>query len=52
MTSAGVLSGCPTMGHGDLGVREGADPTIFTWVRGNGINLLREGSMGADLGGR
>lgn len=51
MTSAGVLLGCSTMGHGDLGVREGAYSRTFTWVRGNGINL-GEGSMGADLGGR
>ena len=46
-----MLLGCPMMGRGDLGVREGADPRTFTWVRGNGINLPREGSRGTDLGG-
>ena len=47
-----MLLGRPMMGCGDLGVREGADPRTFTWVRGNGINLLREGSRGTDLGGK
>ena len=40
------------MGYGDLGVRVGADPRTFRWVRDNGINLLREGSRGADLEGK
>ena len=40
------------VGRGDLGVREGADPRTLTWVRANGINLLREVSRGADLRGK
>lgn len=39
-----------SMGRGDLGVWEGAEPRVFVWLGDNGINLLRKVRKREDFG--